>query len=363
MAMPEFRVAVDPESGGAGTPKIEAPRPHAAGLNSAIALLEQAAQTVPLPTAPYPIVIADYGVGTGRNSMRPISAAIAALRHRTRPEHSVLVTHTDIADNDFTAVFRCLADNPDSYLRRDSSTFPSAVGRSFYSQILPSKSVHVGWSAWAIVRLGRVPMPVSDHIAAAFSGDPEVVAAYARQAAFDWHEFVAFRGRELASGAQLVVLTTGLGDDGDFGYRPLLTAVVDTLRELTADGVVRPDELQRMSLPIVGRRANDFMAPFAPSGRFEGLSISHLEAYDAEDVIFTRYRNENDANAFGLRWADFCRFTLFNDLCRPLGDDAARCSQFHDRLHAGIAARMSANPEPMRIPLAQLVLEKRRRAS
>lgn len=156
--MPKFRVAVDPEPDDP-TPKMRAPRPHAAGLNSAIALLEEAARTVPLPEAPYPIVIADYGVGTGRNSMRPIAAAIAALRGRTRPEHSVLVTHTDNADNDFTAVFRGLADNPDSYLRRDTSTYPSAVGRSFYTQILPSKSVHVGWSAWAIVRVGRMPMP------------------------------------------------------------------------------------------------------------------------------------------------------------------------------------------------------------
>lgn len=359
--MPEFRVAVDPEPGD-HTPKLRAPRPHAAGLNSAIALLENAARTVPLPEAPYPIVIADYGVGTGRNSMRPITAAIAALRDRTRPEHSVLVTHTDNADNDFTAVFRGLADNPDSYLRRDTSTYPSAVGRSFYTQILPTKSVHVGWSAWAIVRVGRVPMPVPDHIAASFSGDPQVVSAYARQAAFDWHEFIAFRGRELASGAQLVVLTTALADDGDFGYRPLFAAVMDSLHELTADGVLRQDELHRMSLPIVGRRANDFMAPFAPSGRFERLSIAHLEVGDAEDVIYSSYRKDRDTDAFGLRWADFCRFTLFKDLCTPLDDDPVRCTQFQDRLHAAIAARLSANPEQMRIPLAQLVLEKRRRS-
>lgn len=359
--MPRYRVAVDPEPSDHPS-KPQAPRPHAAGLNSAIALFEQAARTVALPRAPYPIVIADYGVGTGRNSMRPIAAAIAELRNRTRPEHSVLVTHTDNADNDFTAVFRGLADNPDSYLRCDTSTYPSAVGRSFYTQILPSNSVHVGWSAWAIVRVSRMPMPVPDHIAASFSGDPQVVSAYARQAAFDWHEFVAFRGRELASGAQLVLLTAALGDDGDFGYRPLFAAVMDTLRELTAEGVLRQDELQRMSLPIVGRRANDFMAPFAPSGRFEGLSISHLEVYDAEDVIYRSYRKDRDTDAFGLRWADFCRFTLFNDLCTPLDDDAVRCAQVQDRLHAGIATRLSAQPEQMRIPLAQIVLEKRRRS-
>lgn len=104
------------------------------------------------------------------------------------------------------------------------------------------------------------------------------------------------------------------------------------------------------------------MAPFAPSGRFERLSIAHLEVYDAEDVIYSSYRKDRDTDAFGLRWADFCRFTLFKDLCTPLDDDPVRCTQFQDRLHTAIAARLSANPEQMRIPLAQLVLEKRRRS-
>ena len=41
------------------------------------------------------------------------------------------------------------------------------------------------------------PAPIDDHVLPAFSADPAVRAACARQAAEDWHEFVAFRGREL----------------------------------------------------------------------------------------------------------------------------------------------------------------------
>ena len=51
----------------------------------------------------------------------------------------MLVVHTDVPDNDFTAMFRTLADDPDSYLKKDAATFASAVGRSFYEQILPSE--------------------------------------------------------------------------------------------------------------------------------------------------------------------------------------------------------------------------------
>ena len=57
------------------------------------------------------------------------------LRKRTRPEHSVMVVHTDVPENDFTVLFQTLATDPDTYLRKDEASFASAVGRSFYSQI------------------------------------------------------------------------------------------------------------------------------------------------------------------------------------------------------------------------------------
>ena len=85
-------------------------RLQAAGLQRAIKLFEQAAEAVPLPRLPQPVVIADYGASTGHNSLLPICAAIAVLRKRTRPEHSVMVVHTDVPENDFTVLFQTLAD-------------------------------------------------------------------------------------------------------------------------------------------------------------------------------------------------------------------------------------------------------------
>lgn len=355
--MPESSRVVRPDPGDDRnlTPSS---RLQAAGLSSAITLFAEAARTVPLPSPPQPIVIADYGAGTGHNGLRAIAKAVSVLRGRTRPEHSVLVTHTDTPDNDFTTMFRTLAEDPDSYLRTDAAAFSSAVGRSYYGQILPSNSINLGWSAWAVQRLRRIPMPVGDHIAVAYSADARVRAAYARQAAHDWHEFVAFRGRELCPGGKLVVLTMALTEDGDFGHRPLLSALTDTLRELVADGVIGSDELHRMSLPVMGRAAADFAAPFAPSGRFERLSIEHLEVFDAEDRFFNQYRTDHDAKAFGAQWAAFCRFAIFGTLAEAL-DDAARRPVFFDRLEAGVAARLAAVPEQTRIPLAEVVLVKR----
>ncbi|AFM18036.1 SAM dependent carboxyl methyltransferase [Mycolicibacterium chubuense NBB4] len=360
--MPESSIVVRPEPKDSGS-YTAASRLQAAGLSEAIAVFEKAAAAVPIPAPPQPIVIADYGAGTGHNSLLPIGAAIAVLRKRTRPEHSVLVAHTDRADNDFTALFRTLEEDPDSYLGKDRATFVSAVGRSFYSQILPSNSIHLGWSSWAIQWLSRVPGPVEGHLQVAYCDDESVRAAYARQAAQDWHEFIAFRGRELSPGGRLVVMTMALGDDEDFGFQPLLAAMLDALAELIGAGLVTADEAGRMCIPTVARREADFRAPFAPSGRFERLVVEQLEVFDAEDRFWARYRVDSDAAAFGAKWAGFARASAFPALASALegGLTDPRVPEFFDRLEAGIAQRLAAAPEQTRIPLANVTLLKRPR--
>jgi SAM-dependent methyltransferase len=359
LTMRESSVVVRPEAKDSGWYNA-ASRLQAAGLQRAIAHFEQAAEVVPIPRSPRPIVIADYGAGTGHNSVLPIGAAIAVLRKRTRPEHSVLVTHTDVPDNDFTALFRTLTDDPDSYLKRDKASFGSAVGRSYYTQILPSNSVNLAWSSWGLHWLSRTPMPVGDHLFSAYSTDADVRAAYARQAAHDWHEFIAFRGRELAPGGRLVIMTMGVDADGALGFQPLITALVDTLADLVAAGVLSEQARQAMSVPIVGRGAKDFESPFAPSGTFEKLSIAHLELFDAEDRFWKQYRGDGKARALGAQWAAFTRAALFPSLAWALDDERdAPVATFFDALERGIATRIEADPVEIRIPLAQLVIEKR----
>ncbi len=361
--MPESSIVVRPEPMDSGSYSASS-RLQAAGLLGAIKLFEDAAQAVPLPKPPQPIVIADYGASTGHNSLLPIGAAIAVVRKRTRPEHSVLVAHTDVAENDFTVLFQTVEDDPDSYLKKDPASFASAIGRSFYTQILPSNSVNLGWTSWAIQWLGRIPAPVPDHLLVAYSGDENVKAAYAKQAAFDWHEFVAFRGRELCPGGRLVVLTTAIGDNGEFGHRPLFKGMHAELADLVAHGLVTEDEVHRMCIPIVSRRASDFLSPFAPKGRFEQLEIDHLEVFDAEDRFWTQYQVDHDAEAFGAQWAAFARASVFPTMAAALegGRTDTRSAEFMNRLEAGVAARMAAEPEEMQIPLAQLVLWKRPKA-
>jgi hypothetical protein len=360
--MPESSIVVRPEPVDSGS-YTAGSRLQAAGLRRAITLFEQAADVVPIPRSPRPIVIADYGAANGHNALLPIGAAIGRFRARTRPEHSVLVTHTDVPQNDFTELFRTLSDDPDTYLKKDGASFASAVGRSFYTQILPSNSVNLAWSSWSIQWLGKVPALIPDHVVVSSSHDENARALYAKQAAHDWHEFVAFRGRELSPGGRLVVMTLAIDEDGEMGYRPLLDAVMETLVEMTARNLVTEDEVHRMAIPIVGRRERDFLSPFAPSGTFERLTIQHLEVFQAEDRFWAQYQIDKDATTLGRQWAAFLRAATFPTLLAALHErDGGHRELFLNELEYGVAARFAAAPEQMRIPLALVVIEKKERS-
>ncbi|WP_319433142.1 SAM-dependent methyltransferase [Mycobacterium sp. RTGN5] len=351
----------------------ESSRLQAAGLRPATILFEEAARNVAIPRAPQPIAIADYGAATGYNSLLPISAAIAAIRKRTRSDHAILVAHTDVPGNDFTTLFSTLADDQDSYLKKDSATYASVVGRSFYAQILPSDSIALGWSSWAIHWLRKVPTPIPDHVEISFSTDDEARRAYARQAAEDWRDFVAFRGRELAPGGRLVVLTVGLEPDGSSGFKAAFDAIMSALAQFVDDGLVTADEVRRMSMPSTGRDEKAFRAPFAPSGRFEGLEIEHLEMVDGDDRFWSQFQSDKDERAFGANWAEFLRASIFPILAAAVDVDpdpdrgrdrrSKRRREFVEQLEASVAAQLAAAPAQMSIPLAMVVLAKRRRSA
>ena len=241
-------------------------RVQAAGLSPAVPLLERAARTAALADPPVAVAIADYGCSEGHNSLLPLAAAIRVLRGRIGPKRAISVIHTDVAENDFTGLFETLAAGPDSYARDDPAIFPSAVGRSFYEQILPAGSVTLGWSSWAVQWLSRIPALIPDQVQVAFSRDDTARTAFARQAAEDWKRFLAHRCRELRPGGRLVVLTMALSEAGEFGYAPVVSAMYAGLLDLLGDGFLHAEEMHRMVIPTVVRSRADFLAPFGAAG-------------------------------------------------------------------------------------------------
>jgi hypothetical protein len=333
---------------------------QASGLLPAVSLLEEAARVVPLPAPPQAPMIADYGASEGRNSLKPIALALARLRQRIGSECAIFVIHTDLPKNDFSALFETLANDPDSYLRSDPGAFPAAIGRSYFEQILPTNSVSLGWCSWAIQWLSRVPAAIPDHVQVAYSKDATALLAFARQAAADWVTFLRMRSRELCPGGRLVVITMATDDHGDFGYRPVLDAILNSLHELVRVGVIGEKELRRMVIPTFARTRAQFAEPFATRGRFEDLSLEHLDVFCGEDRIWKQFELNRDAHAFGAQWAAFSRVSVFPTLAEALTDGAndPRRAMFMDRLESAMIDRLSSEPQAISIPLAQMVIVK-----
>lgn len=333
-------------------------RVQAAGSSPAVPLLEKAAQQVSLAASPEPIVIADYGSSEGHNSLAPLSVVMRILRERVGRARAISVVHTDLPGNDFSALFQTLASDPDSYLRDDPRAFPSAIGRSFYEQIMPDSSVTLGWCSWAVQWLSRVPALIPDQVQVAYSRDAAVRAAFSEQAAKDWRCFLVHRGTELRLGSRLVVLSMALDDHGDFGYRPAVSAIYGAVLDLLKEGFISEEEAHRMVIPTVGRSRQDFMAPFAETGSFAGLRIEEIDVFYGEDRIWTEFQSHGDARAYATRWAAFSRASVCPTLAASLDDHELRAAEFIDRMEARMIARLEIAPEPMLIPLAKMVLVK-----
>jgi hypothetical protein len=333
---------------------------QAAGSTWAVPLLEKAARQVSLTAAPEPVVIADYGSSEGRNSLMPLRVAIGVLRERIGRQRAISVVHTDLPGNDFGALFQMLASDPGSYLREDPVVFPSAVGRSFYDQILPDSSVTLGWSSWAVQWLSRVPALIPDQVQVAYSRDAATRAVFSLQAAQDWQQFLAHRAAELQPGGRLVILSMAVDDQGDFGYRSSVDAIYGSLADLVGDGVISAAEMHRMVIPTFGRSRQDFLAPFAKAGSFAGLSIEELEIFYGEDHIWEEFKKHGDAESFGAGWAAFSRASVGPTLAASLDNSVTRAGNFLNSLEARMAARLAAAPERTCIPLAKMMLAKNR---
>jgi SAM dependent carboxyl methyltransferase len=327
-------------------------------LAPALSMLERAVLAAEMPAESRPVVIADYGSSEGQNSLAPLAGAIRIVRQRVGQDRAISVVHTDLPENDFTVLFQTLVNSPESYLRNDAAVWASAIGRSFYGQILPPGSVSLGWSSWAVQWLSRTPAMIPDHIHVSVTKDDAARAAFSRQSAEDWQNFLAARGHELCPGGRLAILTMAVDDQGDFGYGPVSEAIYATLLEMVDMGFISFQELRRMCIPTVGRSRADFLAPFGSDGVFSGLRVEEVDVFYAEDRIWSDYEQHRSAPEFGARWAGFSRASAFPTLARCLdgGATCERAPQFIERMEIGMATRLAAKPEPMLIPMGRMLL-------
>jgi len=332
----------------------------ASGGALAMPFLEKAVGRMAIEAEGRPIVIADYGSSQGKNSLAPIGLAIKSLRARVGPNQPLIVFHIDQPSNDFNSVFQVLSSDPDRYSIDEPYVFPCAIGRSFYENVLPADSVHLGWSSYAAVWLSRIPALIPGHFVPAASTGA-VREQFDRQAATDWKTFLSLRASELKPGGRLIVVLPAIADNGQAGFEEIMNQANAAIAELVDEGAITPDERARMVLGTHLRRKEDLLEPFA-NGQFQGLTVEACELLSLPDTAWLEYQKDGDAEALATKHALFFRAifvpSLASALDRVRDGDAQALQDFTGRLYEHLKARLMRNPTALDSFIEVLVVAK-----
>jgi hypothetical protein len=333
----------------------------AGGAALAMLHLENAARNLLIEKSERPVVVADYGSSQGKNSLAPMQVAIAALRLRVGDERPIQIFHIDQASNDFNSLFAVLATDDARYTDDAPNVFPCAIGRSFYENVLPRGSVHLGWCSYAAVWLSRVPCRIPGHFISICSSGA-VRADFERQAAEDWRMFLSLRANELAPGGRLVVVLPAIGDDGVSGFEGIMNHANAVLTEMADEGAITPAERAEMTIGPHLRRKSDLLAPFADGGQFEGMRVEVCEMSRLEDGAWSVFERDGNKEGFAAKHALFFRSVFMPSLAAALsrvraGDENALLA-FGDRLERGMKERVVRDPRAMHSLVQTIVLAK-----
>ncbi len=327
----------------------------------AIALphLEAAARNTSLDQTHQPVVIADYGSSTGKNSLVPMRVAIDTLRLRLAADRPILVYHTDLSANDFSALFTLLEADPDRYVLDRPNVFPCGIGRSFYESVLPADYVHLGWCSYAAVWLSCIPARLPRHIFPPRSTGA-ARATFEEQAAADWESFLALRARELRAGGRMVVVLPAAAENGWTGFENIMDHANAVLAEMVNGGVLAGEEHARMVLGVWARRQRDLVAPFARDGQFRGLIVERCETSALADAAWAAYEQDGNREALASKHAAFFRSTFAPSLSLALGSarDTEACAAFSRRLEHGLQKRLLSAPESINSFVQTIVVAK-----
>jgi SAM dependent carboxyl methyltransferase len=332
------------------------------GAALALPLLAPATRDVELGVGEEPIVIADYGSSQGKNSLAPIQAAIRGLRKRIGSQRAISVFHIDQSANDFNSLFEVLDTDPNRYVVDEPEVYPAAIGKSFYEQVLPPGSVHLGWSSYAAVWLSRVPTLIPNHFISIRSTGT-VRAEFERQAAQDWEAFPTLRARELRSGGRMLVVLPGITDDGLSGFESIFDDANAVLEEMVADGAITSEERSGMVLRAHPRRKRDLLAPFEHMGKFQQLHVEDFAISEVLDAAWAQYERDRDQESLATKRALFFRSIFVPSLACALSPARAGKGEalgtFADQLEQRLKRRLASQPAAVHSFVQTILLAKR----
>lgn len=309
-----------------------------AAIHKILPLWQEVVETAPLNDDSATIV--DYGSSEGRNSMIPLSMAIEKVREIKGSNCPISVIHTDLPGNDFSALFQTIIENENSYLRLSDDLYPSAIGRSYFEQILPANSVDLAWNTWTLQWMSKNPVEDSDFLYGAYSHKEWVRQSVEKQLAEDWREFLRLRSVELKPGGAMLCLFGSKGTTM-LGWEWTLNAFWSGILDMHKEGLLSDKDKLRINLPLGPRDIKAIKEPFGQNGLYEGLMLEHAEVMQSPDPFWPEYLITKDTKQFGQNWKNFMK-AVFAPVIRsqlePEKDTSILVEEIFDRFAVAVSA-------------------------
>ncbi len=269
-------------------------------IDNATPMLLEAVAALPDPAPGQPIRIADYGCADGGTSKKAIRDTIAAINARW-PGAQVQVTYTDLASNDWSQLFKSmqgLDGSGNSYWTEFPGVFVQGCGIGFHHQLLPDRTLDLGFSATAMHYVRERPCRIRGHVHHV-GATGAALAAFDAQAAADWQAILLARAAELRPGGRLVIMSFGKDEKGRYLGNTGGVNMFDTFelhwKAMADAGRITDAEYNAATFAQVYRTPGEFTAPLtdpASSAHRAGLRLVSAST----GVTPCPYRAAFDAN-------------------------------------------------------------------
>nr|A0A6J4B4P7.1 RecName: Full=Methyltransferase LUC1; AltName: Full=Lucilactaene biosynthesis cluster protein 1 [Fusarium sp.]BBQ09592.1 methyltransferase [Fusarium sp.] len=213
----------------------------------ALPLLQQATNTVVTNVNRNlrPLTVVEYGSAHGNNSIQPMVTILDST-----PPGDIQLVFSDRPENDFNTLSTTVttwAEGLDK-AKFPHSIFPAMIPRSFYRQVVPSRSADLGFSLAALHHLDHVPKSQDgvDH-----------QALLKRQAHLDLLQFLKLRADEIVPGGSLVLSFVSQSSSGRENYAGLVDACRNAMIDMVKDGTLPGAVAGSFYVPTYNRTLQD----------------------------------------------------------------------------------------------------------
>ena len=177
------------------------------------------------------IIIADYGCSEGKNSM--ITFTTIFKEFRTISDKPIMLIHTDLPENNWNIVCNTINNSEESYINMPNIYY-NCVGRSFFNQLLPSNSVHMGYSSFAMHYFSKKPQRNEEYYGWAFPAGK--IQGFA-----DLTHLLTIRLKELINGGTFNLIINGREGEEDNSFAQYL---MKPMKNLLDQGIITNSEFK-----------------------------------------------------------------------------------------------------------------------